>query len=71
MKPTLISMQMGQNARLDEAEFHGPVDFGGTDIKGQFVADGAKFLAQTRKSIFTRMQVGQDAFFRAAISMGW
>ena len=39
-------MQVGKDARFEGAEFHGPVDFVGADIKGQFVAMGRKFLAQ-------------------------
>ena len=46
--------------------FAGPVDFAAAHIDGQFVADGAKFLAEEQEASFNSLQVGQDAHFDGA-----
>ncbi|MGA7579547.1 MAG: hypothetical protein ACLQUW_09245 [Desulfobaccales bacterium] len=43
--------------------FAGPVAFSAADIKGQFGAKGAKFLAKDYAPNFNGLQVGKDAFF--------
>ena len=59
-------MQVGKDAFFDEAEFHGPVDFGGADINGQFVAVGAKFLSDKHEANFNGIKLAQDARFDEA-----
>ena len=64
-KPTLMGWQVG-HAFFDGAEFHGPVDFGSANTKGQFFARGAKFLAEDHEADFNGLKVAQDAFFDGA-----
>jgi uncharacterized protein YjbI with pentapeptide repeats len=46
--------------------FAGGVDFGHADIKGQFMAQGAKFLTEDQEANFNGLQVGKGAFFNGA-----
>jgi hypothetical protein len=52
-----------------DAVFNGQVDFGGADIGGQFMADGARFESE-KEAIFDALKVGQDAFFQGTEFFG-
>ena len=65
-KADFNGLRVGQEAFFDEAEFHGPVDFGGADIKSQFRAQGARFLAEDQRANFNSLKVGQNAFLDGA-----
>jgi hypothetical protein len=55
--------KIGKDLFLKAAQFHGPVDFMGADIKGIFDATGAQFLDKNVKATFIGMKVGEDALF--------
>ena len=71
-------MKVGNTVFFKETTFQGPVDFSFADIKGNFEADGAKFLnakdlngnETSNLANFSSMEVGNTAFFREANFQG-
>jgi hypothetical protein len=51
-------------------KFFGPVNFGGSEINGQFNATGVQFQSPDQKANFNGFKVEQDAFFDSAVFLG-
>jgi hypothetical protein len=63
-------MQVKLGLLCRKTVFRGPVDFGWTDIGGQFIATGAQFASQKHEANFNALKVGQSAFFDNAVFQG-
>jgi hypothetical protein len=60
------AMSVGANAFFDSAKFHGPVNFGLTQIGREFYANNAQFLHEQEKAYFNSLKVNQNAIFKGA-----
>ncbi len=63
-------VKVKKNLFCNNSTFQGPVDFGGADIGGQFIADGVQFQNEKVDAIFNGLKVGQSAFFINATFKG-
>jgi hypothetical protein len=59
-------LKVAANLFCRNTTFGGPVDFGGGNIKGNFFAEGAKFLSLEGDANFNAIQVGKHNFFNGA-----
>ena len=63
-------MKVRGAALFNDAVFEGAVDFAGSDIAGNFDADGAQFQNEEKEATFNSMKVRGVAFFRKAVFKG-
>ncbi|MFZ5449273.1 MAG: hypothetical protein ACOZFS_11615 [Thermodesulfobacteriota bacterium] len=59
-------VQMGGDVKFSDSEFHGGVYFAASNIKGNLMANGAKFLNENDFASFYGLKVGRHAGFDQA-----
>lgn len=65
-----VSMKVGDSAFFRTTIFEAPVDFGSTEIAGNFEAARAQFRNKNLKANFNSIKVGDSAFFTKAVFEG-